>query len=99
MRCRCFFVCFFPTCPKNYFFAGCLFADPYKTGRFFEMVPTTLVKSSGTFLDVTSALNGKGGSWVLVSYCVSVKLRHRVVKYLTWVTYVGVRMLLIFILP
>lgn len=46
--------------PKGYFFAHDLFADPYRTGEFFEMVHTTLVKASGTFLDVTSTLNWEG---------------------------------------
>lgn len=54
---------FLSMCPKGCFFANHLFADSYrKTNKqtIFEMVHTILVKSSGTFLDVASALKLEG---------------------------------------
>lgn len=54
---------FLSMCPTGYVLVNHLFADPYRTGQFF----TILVKSSGTFLDVTSALKGRGARcWEVV---------------------------------
>lgn len=47
---------FLSMCPTGCVLVNHFFADPYRTGQFF----TILVKSSGTFLDVTSALKGEG---------------------------------------
>lgn len=47
---------FLSMCPQGYSFVNHLFADPYRKEKFLGMVYVIPLKSSDTFLDITSAL-------------------------------------------